>query len=630
MSTSVDALITDARSFAKDAFAQTATLVQTAESAISEFTSTPLVISKFTLTEPEIPALDAVPEFNLPDTAMPSAPVAPTIYTQLPTLDFGDAPVNTAVAPVLLDPAIPNQLRQFELTAPAINTDLAFPTVPDELQQITFAPPTMGNYTAPDAPSLAMPSFDGVRPDDTLAAPGDYAAEMAANYRDIAPVMMDSLDAHTDQLLAKINPRFADQMNALEDKLSAYLAGGTGLAPAIENAIYERSRAKVNAEAGRARDVAFLDAAKRGFTLPNGTLVSAIQKARQAGLAANAAAAVEIAVNQAELEQKNLQFAMSTSLQLRSTVLNAAMMYHTSLVTINGQAVSYAQAVMNAAIEVYNAMVRAYTARLEAYKADAMVYQTRMQAVSVAAEIYRSEIAAMEALVRVDQAKIEIYRSRLESLNVLASVYRSRIDAIIAQANVEKLKIELFSSQVSAYGVEAQAKASEFQGYSALVNGQEARMRVYGEEVRAYSANVDAYRAKVAAKTAEVQSAIEVNRNLTQTYVANIEGYRALVDAKAKTSSIVLDFAKTKLVAYSAKVNAEEANARLAQEYYRTKATLGLENYRAVSTTAIESARLSATQIESTARTALGGAQVYQGLAAAALGGINTLVSSSS
>lgn len=50
----VDNLITDARTFAKDAFEQTKTLVADAESAISQFQTPPVLFGSTVLVQPEI------------------------------------------------------------------------------------------------------------------------------------------------------------------------------------------------------------------------------------------------------------------------------------------------------------------------------------------------------------------------------------------------------------------------------------------------------------------------------------------------------------------------------------------------------------------------------------------------
>ena len=628
MSTTVDGLIADARSFANSAYSAATGLVQAAESAIGQ------IGTDFTITGPgdistSTPTLTlALPEFINPTFDPGAAPVAPGSIVPLPVLNAGVAPINTAVKPQLAEPAIPAPFRQFALTAPTINTSFAFPAVPAELQSLNIPSPTLVDRVVPTAPDLQIPLFTGVAPVNTAVAPTDYVAQFGAAYSSASATMVAALNGQFDAFLAKINPQYQSQMTAIETQLTTYLAGGTALKPSIENAIYERTRDKVNAEYKRSREAALTDGAKRGFTMPDGAVFSAMQQARQAGADNNSRAAVEIAVMQAEMEQKNLQFAVSTSTQLRTAALQASISYHGNLVQVNGQALEYAKSVLSAMIEVYNTLVKAFSIQLEAYRADVMVYETRIRAVGTAIEIYRAQIAGVEAGVRIDVAKVEVYRARVEALFALSNAYRGQIEAVVSQANLEKMKIELFGAQVQAYGTEAQAKASEFQGYSALVNGQEARMRAYGEEVRAYVANVEGYRATVQAKQAEIEAVGLTNRTILGQYTAQVEGYRALVDAKSRVATTTIEFQKTKLQAFVAQATAAESQARITQEYYRTKAQLAIENTKVVLQAAVQSAQLKTSQIEAVARTALSGAQVYEGIAGAALGGMNTLVTS--
>ena len=85
---------------------------------------------------------------------------------------------------------------------------------------------------------------------------------------------------------------------------------------------------------------------------------------------------------------------------------------------------------------------------------------------------------------------------------------------------------------------------------------------------------------------------------------------------------------KTKLTAVTAKYAAQEALARVAQQYYVTNATLGGERYRADAQFALGKAELYVKQIGTVAQVSTDAARVYEGLAASALSGMNTIVSS--
>lgn len=620
----VSALIESARSFANDSFSQSKDLVDNATEVINDLgTSFSITGPAFTDLAP-VEISTELPEFQRVALDLPEAP-QPIDSLILPNLDMEPAPVKDIDKPVFEEPVKPNQLRDFNLHAPTINTSFAFPSPPAALD-VHIDAPVQREYEMPGKPQVMLPAFSAMKPTDDVSAPTDYVERFSNAYREQSPQMVAALTGQMDAMLGKINPRFHDQMSALEGRITKFIEGGTALDAATENAIFERSKDKVNAEARRARDAAYTDAARRGFTLPPGVLNSAVNQARVAGLDANARAATDIAVKQAELEQQNIQFAVTTSANLRTAILSAALSYHSNLITINGQALDYSKSILSAAVQVYDTLVKAFSAKLEAYRAEAGVYEVQMRGALAQVQVYQAEIAAVQAMVGVDQTKVEAYKARIDALESMSRVYRSQIDATLGKASLEKLKIELFGEQVRAFSVEAQAKASEWQGYSAAIGGQEARQRAYGEEVRAYVAEVEGYSAKVRAKTANVQQQISFNEGVLRQYVANVDGYRATVDAKSKVASAELDVNRNMLYAFQAKMGSEEARARTALMYYQTKANVIADGTKLVMQATIEDATLRTRQLEAVANTSIAGARVYEGLAGAALSGMNTLV----
>lgn len=453
------------------------------------------------------------------------------------TLDLGEAPSmdpgEQPTRPEIVLPQQPGQLRQLQSTAPNIRTDFRVPEPPALLERIGEAP-TVRDRAEPEAPQIDIPLFSAVAPAAPGDAPAEIATELIKTYRETAPAFIAALEGQLDARMEKINPEFHNQMALLEGRLRSFIVDqGTALRPEIENAIYERSKDKVSAEFRRARDSAYSDAAKRGLTLPDGAAFSAVRHARLAGADANARAAVEIAVKQAEMEQQNIQFAITTSNQLRATALQASISYHQSLVSINGQAVDVAKAVVNNIIEAYNASLKVYSAKMEGYKAEATVYEAHLRAIATTVEVYRSRISALQAMVQVDATRIEAYKAGIGALQATADLYQSQIQALVAQTGLEKLKLEAFGAEVEAYRAEAQAKAAEWQGYAAAIGGEEAKAKLY-------AANMDGFRALVESKRAQM------------------EGYKVGVDAKIAG----LGAERLKIEGYAAKVQAYAAKAQ--------------------------------------------------------------------
>ena len=461
---------------------------------------------------------------------------APDISTELllgeaPDMEVGLAPT----APEIILPSKPGGMRQLLNAAPTIRTDFIVPEPPRLLERIGEAP-TVRDRAEPDAPQYDVPDFSVIAPAAPDSPPAGLSSELIASYRETAPAFIAALEGQIDARMDKINPEFRSQMATLEGKLRSFIVDqGTALRPEVENAIYERSKDKVSAEFRRARESAFTDAAKRGLTLPDGSAYAAVRQARLAGADANARASVEIAVKQAELEQQNIQFAITTSNQLRTAVLQSAIAYHQSLVALNGQAVDTAKTVVNNIIETYNMSLKVYSAKVEAYKAEAAVYEAHLRAIATKVDIYRAQISALQALVQVDATRIDAYKSSIDALQAIAGIYQSQIQALVAQTSIEKIKIEAFGAEVEAYRAEAQAKAAEWQGYSAAVNGEEAKAKVYAASMDGFRALVDSKRAQMEGYkvSADVQIArLGAERLKIEGFAAKVQAHAAMAQAK--------------------------------------------------------------------------------------------------
>jgi hypothetical protein len=566
--------------------------------------------------------LPAAPNFTDVKLADPiPLPDMPTL-ADIPPVDAGSMPVSN-LTPFSVD-SVQTPSSGFP-SAPgtvAVNTALSFPAAPSLL-----APPelTLPVHTVPVAPQTVVPEFDAQRPVSNLSAPSDLAGQMSAAYRNAAPTFITMIEGYVDAMLVKYNPRYHEQMARIEDQLAKYLNGGTALNPSVETAIYERARSKNAAEAQRVRDAAYKQACDRGFTLPPGSLASALQTARQSSADLNAAAAREIVVAQAEMEQKNLQFAVTTSAGLRTALLNATLSYQQNLISLNGQAVDFAKAILNAIVETYNISVRVFEAQLEAYKADAVVYEARLRAAMAGIEVYKAEVQALEALTNVDRAQVEVYRARIESMGALVNVYRAQIDAVLGRVSMEKLKVEVFQAQVQAYSAQVQAKSAEWQGYAAAMEGQAAKARIFVAQAEGYTAQVQGYRAQIEGKVAVTQAAATNNRAQLEAFAAHMSAYKSDIEAKGEKAKYEVANQSQRVNAYQVAAHAAEAQAQMNAEYYRANAQTTLGTSEMKLRAMIEEGNSRRAFSESLARLGTGTAQVYANLAGAAMSGVNAL-----
>jgi hypothetical protein len=577
---------------------------------------------------PDAPTLDlnfTAPVLEPVDLTLPAEPDVSPVFQDIGEIEVGVAPTLDAVAPTVTLPSTPSQVAEFVTTLPAINTDLVFPEPPAELVAFSFTAPVLPDRTEPTAPTISLPGFEGVMPVDDTAAPTDLEGALKGAYLDISPQMRVELESQLDAMMLKINPQFHIQMAAIESQLSRYLEGGTGFNAAVENAIYERARDKNSAEARRTADGAFKEAADRGFTIPPGAALASIRMSRQAAADNNARAATEIVIKQAEIEQANLQFAVTTSANLRQVALSAAISYHGNLVNLNGQALEYAKNVLNAIIETYNIAVKAYGLKLDAYRAEGALYETRLKASMASIELYQAEIKSLEAMTQVDRSKVDIYRARIDSLNALAATYRSQIEVVLGKAALEKTKLDLFESQVRVYEATVRGKSAEWQGYIAALEGETSKVKVFGAQVDAYKGQVDGYRAAIDAQSEKVRATALTNQARAANHNAVLAGYTAVVNARGEAARTKIENQRQQILAFQAEIGAQSANAQIRAGYYKVNAEAAVSNadlqLRAQLGVADSTRAFGAVMAQ--LGTSL--AQIYAGSAQAALSGQNSL-----
>lgn len=579
--------------------------------------------------EPDDPVLLTAPTLAPVNLELPEEPGSAPVFQPIQPIEPGDAPEFGVTAPELTEPILPAEVAAFVDSAPAITTEFDFPTIPAALENPYIDAPNLVDRDEPEAPIVALPSFDAIKPVDNMTPPADLSTQFINAYNDVQPAMVSALRGHMETWLSTYNPQFHTQLARIEAQLATYLAGGTGLDAAVETAIYERAKDKDIAEARRTSRAAYANAAARGFTIPDGAAFSQDARARQAASDNLARSANEIAIKQAETEQANLQFAVTTSAALRNSMLSASLSYHGSLISINGQALDYAKSILGSIVQVYNLTVTAFQARLDAYRADAQVFDTRMRAALASVEVYKARIDALQALTNVDRARVDVYRARIDALNTYAQIYRTQVQTVVERASLEKLKVDLFRTRVDAFVATVQGKKAEYDGYAAALSGQEARMRVFGAQVAAHSAEVTSFRAKIEAKAAVVDATAKTNQALALQYKSELDGYSTVVEARGKKAAIEIDVQRALINAFEAEVKASMGNVSMQVDVFKAKAEIILKKALANIEGQIRNADMVLGRTRVVAEMGAAQAQVYQGMAGAALSGMNTLVSQS-
>jgi competence protein ComGC len=734
---------------------------------LPEFTGTPFEADAFDGT---MDALSDVPDFvepagfsslAIPEIADYVPPTEPSftpdgaLLMNVPTVsdEYGAPPTPDLMAeikgiavPELIDVTIPVAPPREEFPIPAAppRVYLSVPSAPEELSliiptappapDITVPPvPAALEMTIPDPPEYVEPQFTGTPPVFTAVMPTGLDERMRAEYLGVSPIMRDAATVALDTFLDREFPNYRAGMATLEARLATYLAGGTALSADVENAIFARTVDKTDTEARRAAQESWGKAARAGFTIPTAILLAQQGDIDQARRDNNVRAAIDIAIKQAELEQNNLQFAVTQSAGLRKVAIDASVAYYTGLVTINGQAVEYARSVVDSIVKAYDlatkqaetqariyeaeariyeskqkgaiAVFDAYTAQMKGYETRASVYLAQIKgfeaevdatvkapvaifdaeikgfeaeikgvgaevalqdarvrgfeaeikgldaqatAQAVVSKNYEAELRGVDAQVNVYEAHsknyeaglraveaqatiynsdVNAYRARLEAVQSEASVYRSAVEAANGKAQLERLKIELYQARVQAYVSQVNALTAEWQGFSAASQGRMAPVQASVERVRAYSAAASAHEAAIRGVTAEIDAVGRSNEAKAQSFSAEASAYNSYVQAKASFARAEIESFDLTLKTALADIEAGQAGRRSEITHYE----IGLRGLLNAVQLYLEHERINSeynkTRMQAIAQMAVGGSQVYAGVAQAALSGMNTLAS---
>lgn len=273
---------------------------------------------------------------------------------------------------------------------------------------------------APTRPNVLIPPFD-----PSIDLTGDFLTAYNNAVADFDP-------AFQSQVTSFLNTYFPDFAGCLKTSVDGWIcstitAGGTGMQPDVENAIWQRSREREVMEARRAEDEAISGFSARGWALPGGVLVDAVMRVQQALSDKVSTHSRDVMVKQAEIEIENIRFAVEQGVKLRLGVIDALVSFLQAWAHMKELAIDKARALIDAKTRLYQSVAAYYGAIVDAARLvldyDKLVIDSFLGTQDIGA---RSSVAGVEARVnaaiKAAEAMGEIAASALGSQNTLAEV----------------------------------------------------------------------------------------------------------------------------------------------------------------------------------------------------------------
>jgi hypothetical protein len=582
----VNTQFSTARSYASAAAASANAFITALNSSVSSLVIPPIEPDP---TWPETPTTESITPYVVGDVA-----------TEFPTDDSGVPPADPGGGFITPD-------RPTGPTLPTYTLDTAIdPTMPVAPADPTVTMPTEpAAWTPPSEPTLltiAITPFDGVDTHEEWLdrldnAPADLSLAAPTPFSYTAPARYSS-----------------DLLTAVTEAIRTRLAGGTGLDPAVEQAIWDRARSREAQTADNNIDEVVRNAAARGFALPSGAMAAMLREAQKSALAKASEVSRDIAIKQADLEQENAKHAIEQGYALEGKLIE----YANSIEQRSFEAARY---LAENAVQVYNAQVAAYRVLIEKYTAYAEIYRTLIQAEQAKVQAYEAQVNAERAKVDVNRALIDQMRARIEVRNAELQLYRTQLEAVQTAISAEKLKIEIFGERVRAYVAEVNANTAKVEAFKAKVDSNRALVDIYKVDVDAYAAYTGALGSAARAR-ADVYSATVGG------YRAKVEAFSAKVSAAAAKVNAAINVKELGVKAQQLEVSRIDSANRLQSEFYR--AQIGLfeaqknlslsrtkvisEHYLAVRNLVAEASKVGAQVNAQLAASAMGTARVSAGV----------------
>lgn len=519
--------------------------------------------------DPVTVSVDYNPETFFPGFDRPDAPADPSLPLVTPNLPGDPTIVAATMKDVGTAPTEPDFTNLTAYQQPSPPTDAA-PTIPDFRIPALVDPtlpvppdymlpeaPTLITLGLPDAPTLVIPPFIGVRPTFDLDIPPDGQLAWAETPY-VSPVRA--------QMLAALDTMFQ---------------GGSGLPVAVEQAIFDRGRAREDQASGKLVQEISDDMAARGLTEPNGILAQRLTEARALNRDKYAGLNRDLTIQVAQTALEGVKFAVANGMTLEQTLIQLNNQ-------INERALKAALAMRDYMIARINAQIGYANLQVQSYRTDAEVWKIQIDGELGKLGLYRELIEARRLVGEINKDMVLRYEAQIRAVNGVAELYKANIEAAKAQAQINVEKIDAAKLVISAYSEQVSAWAKKFDVYRTQVDAALGTTRFYDVLAQVYATRMNGYKIKGDAYFEQGRFQIENNNQAVEVFKARLQ--RSEQDLRGQIATL-----DGQLKAFDSRVRLYEAKGNVAQaESAALDRVVGLkiEDERNRTAVAIEQARV--------------------------------------
>ena len=438
--------------------------------------------------------------------------------------DYADPPGVTSAVANFYDPTgvhfdDPPDLGSLTVTQPDAFTPTPV-TIEDVSGEIPDYVPVVTSLHIPDAPTFALPAGKPTAPDITLvytaptAPVAGYGLPPTLDALNLPTYVAPVLPAFTDvpptfdeiapsPIISWVEPDYTVELD-VKSVLESMLAGGTGLPPAVETAIWERGRDRETRQANATLNANMVAWSSRGFAFPPGRLNGIQIALRDETQRKLNEISREVMIKQADLEQTNRNFAVTAGINYEQMFVNLFL----AVVNRNFEIQKFQ---VETQIQVYNLKITTFNVQNEVFKAQVDLYKVRLEEKFADIKVFEALVGAEKAKAEINTAKVQAYEAQIKAYTADIEAYNSLIKAQIAKAEFEKTRADIYKSEIDAYVAEINGMKVEFDAYDSRVKGEVAKSSLEESNARAYQARVQGIgeKANIIVKQAEATIAAQ-------------------------------------------------------------------------------------------------------------------------
>lgn len=456
--------------------------------------------------------------------AAPNLPPIPDL-PRIPGIDFR---VPDGMPSVFTGSMKDVQFSDFDTPAPTLNFGVV-PTI-----NIGQAPalPEMRDVAIPDAPVVVLPDLPAMLNLQVHSFGGVNLHEDWLEKLDDIPEL--SL-LQPERMKYKPGARYASQLlESLKATLNARIHGGTGLAPEVEQQIWDRGRDR-ETQIALARESEIVRGAEAlGYPLPSGVMAGQLADARREYHDKLSGLSRDISIKQADLEQQNVRDSIQAALQLEGQLMDHHHKWEMLLFESS-------KAEADSAIAVHNAGIEHYKALLAGYQAYASAYDTLIRAELSKIEVFKMLLEAEKTKTEINKSLVDRYKAEIEGRMAAVEIYKARVQAAQSLVEVERTRIQAGAEQIKAFVATVNAEQSKLELYKMQLSAEGTKAEVYGRLVQAYSARVGAQAEQARLEVARYQGLISAKGLEWDGWKAKLSAETARIESAARQSSVILD-----------------------------------------------------------------------------------------